>query len=65
MIAHRTFSSRHLINIVGDKAIKELEKMRLEAEHFIEKEIGAEAVLTITETSDEYASTVTVWYRKG
>jgi hypothetical protein len=65
MVRHRTFSKRHLVNFVGDKAIKELEIMRNKAEAFIEKELGEAAVITVTETSDAYASTVTIWYRKG
>lgn len=63
MIKHKTFSKRHLINIVGERAIQHLEEMRQEVERFVEEEIGEENVLCFSETSDAYASTVTVWYR--
>jgi hypothetical protein len=63
MINHKTFSKRQLINLVGERAIMHLEEMRLEVERFIEEEIGEENVLSFSETSDAYASTVTVWYR--
>jgi len=62
MIEHRTFSTRHLLNAIGDRAFKRLEEMCLEAEYFFEKQVGNAAVITITETSDQYASTVTGWY---
>lgn len=54
---------RHLLNFAGSAALRNLEEMRLEAERFIEKQIGQDAVVNVTETSDAYASTVTVWYR--
>ena len=38
--------------------------MRLEAGYFIEKHVDDSAVITITETSDQYTLTVAVWYRE-
>jgi hypothetical protein len=63
MVRHKTFNSRHLVNLVGATALKNLEEMRRLAEQFIKEHIDEDAVITITETSDAYASTVTVWYR--
>lgn len=63
MIRHKTFSTRHLFNPVGAAAIKHLEEMRQQAERFIADNLDEEAVITVTETSDAYASTVAVWYR--
>lgn len=63
MITHRSFTRRHFLNFIGGAAVRNLEEMRLEAERFVEKHVGKEALINITETSDAYASTVTVWYR--
>ena len=53
MIVHKTFSTRHFINMVGGAAIKHLEEMRQEAERFIETKIGEDSVIAISETSDD------------
>lgn len=63
MITHRSFTRRHFLNFIGGSAIRGLEELRLEAERFIEKQVDKDAIINITETSDAYASTVTVWYR--
>lgn len=63
MIAHKSFSARHMVNFIGKASIRNLDEMRREVELFIENSVGEESVINITETSDAYASTVTVWYR--
>lgn len=63
MIAHKTFSVAHFWNFAGISALGKLEDLREKAEQFIAARIEAEDVISITETRDTYASTVTVWYR--
>jgi len=42
----------------------ERERLRQQAEEFIASMIDEEDVINITESGDEYCSSVTVWYRK-
>ena len=64
MIVHETFSVTHLLNFAGRTALDKREKLRREAEEFIANGINEENVINITESGDEYVSSVTVWYRK-
>ena len=65
MIVHRTFSVTHLPNFAGRTALEKRVKLRQQAEEFIVKSrLNEEDVINITESGDEYVSSVTVWYRK-
>ena len=63
MIVHKAFSKVHIINS-GPRGLKLREELRELAEAFITREINEEDVINITESGDEYASAVTVWYQK-
>ena len=66
MIVHKTFSDAHLLNFAGRTALDKREKLRQQAEEFIaNSRINEEDVISITESGDEYVSSVTVWYRKS
>jgi hypothetical protein len=62
MIKHRTFQTTHLMNVLGRPGMDKLEELRADAERFA-ADLPAGAVISVTETRDQYASTVTVWYR--
>ena len=65
MIVHKTFSVTHLLNFAGRTALDKREKLRRKAEEFIaSSRIKEEDVVSISESGDEYVSSVTVWYRK-
>ncbi len=65
MVAHKTCSVTHLLNFAGRAALEKREKLRQEAEEFIaSSRINEEDVVSISESGDEYVSSVTVWYRK-
>jgi hypothetical protein len=64
MIARKTFSDTHFLNFAGRTALEKREKLRQEVEEFIANRINEEDVINITESGDEYVSSVTVWYRK-
>lgn len=64
MITHRTFSVTHMVN-TGQRGLEKRKELRCQAEAFIAEELNSEEVLCITESGDEYASSVTVWYRKA
>ena len=65
MIVHKTFSFTHLLNFAGRTALEKREKLRQQAEAFIANSmISEEDVVSIAESGDEYASSVTVWHRK-
>ena len=65
MIVHETFSVTHLLNFAGRTALDKREKLRQEAEEFVaDSRINEEDVINITESGDEYVSSVTIWYRK-
>lgn len=63
MIKHKTFASNYKKNYMEAASLSELEALRRQAEHFIAMNLRDEDVITIAETNEEYASTVTVWYR--
>ena len=63
MITHKTFSVTHFWNFVGISALGKLEDLREKAEQFIAARIEPQDVVSIAETRDAYASSVTVWYR--
>jgi hypothetical protein len=65
MILHKTFEVRHLLNFAGLTALQKLEQLREMAEQFISRELREEEVISIAETRDVYASSVTVWYRRS
>jgi hypothetical protein len=65
MIVRKTFSDTHFLNFAGRTALEKREKLRREVEEFIaNSRINEEDVINITESGDEYVSSVTVWYRK-
>jgi len=63
MIVHRTFSDTHLVNS-GARGLAKRETLRREAIAFIAEQLEDQDVVSITEAGDEYASSVTVWYRE-
>ena len=63
MIIRRTFSVTHMWN-AGPRGIRKREDLRPQAEDFIAREIKDEDIVCISECGDEYASSITVWYRK-
>jgi hypothetical protein len=63
MIRHRTFSVTHLVNS-GARGLEKREKLRQQAEAFVAEELNGAHIVCITESGDEYASSVTVWYRQ-
>jgi len=63
VIAHKTFSATHFWNFVGISGLRKLEGLREQAEQFIAARIEAQDVISIAETRDAYASSLTVWYR--
>ena len=65
MIKYKTFASKYQKNYMESASLNELETLRQQAEHFIAKTLSDEAVISIAETNEEYASTVTVWYRSA
>lgn len=65
MIKYKTFSSKYQKNYMEEASLNELESLRRGAERFIAKNLSDEAVISIAETNEEYASTVTVWYRSA
>lgn len=65
MIVRKTFSVTHFLNFAGRTALDKREKLRQQAEEFIaSSRLREEDVVSITESGDEYVSSVTVWYRK-
>jgi hypothetical protein len=65
MIVRKTFSDTHFLNFAGRTALEKREKLRREVKEFIaNSRINEEDVVSITESGDEYVSSVTVWYRK-
>jgi hypothetical protein len=64
MIVHKTFADTHFWNFAGRTSLGKREKLRQEAEEFIANRINEEDIISITESGDEYASSVTIWYRK-
>jgi hypothetical protein len=63
MIVYRTFSDTHLVNS-GGRGLAKRERLRREAMTFIAEQLEDGDVVCITEAGDEYASSVTVWYRE-
>ena len=63
MIQQKTFQTMHLMNVLGKTGLNKLAELRIEAERFMAHELPAGAVVSVTETRDLYASTVTVWYQ--
>lgn len=63
MITHRTFSVTHMVN-TGPRGLEKRKELRRQAEAFIAEDLSSEEVLCITESGDEYASSITVWYRE-
>jgi hypothetical protein len=63
MIKYKTFASKYKKNYMEDASLNELESLRRQAERFIAQNLSDDDVISITETNEEYASTVTVWYR--
>ena len=61
MIVRKTFSDTHLLNFAGRKALGKRERLRQKAEEFVaNSRINEEDVVSLTESGDEYVSSVTV-----
>ena len=65
MIKHKTFASNYQKNYMEAASLDELESLRQQAERFIAQTLSDDAVISIAETNEDYASTVTVWYRSA
>lgn len=63
MITYKTFASKYDRNFMESATLNELESLRQQAERFIAETLSEEQVISIAETNEMYASTVTVWYR--
>lgn len=63
MIKYKTFASKYQKNYMEGASLNELESLRHQAERFIAQALSDEVIISIAETNEEYASTVTVWYR--
>jgi hypothetical protein len=63
MITHKTFGDTHMVN-TGQRGLDKREQLRRLAEKFIAETLNAKDLICITESGDEYASSVTVWYRE-
>jgi hypothetical protein len=63
MIVHKTFADTHLVN-TGTRGLIKRDELRQQAMAFIANQLSDEDVISIAEVADEYASSVTVWYRK-
>jgi hypothetical protein len=63
MIKHKTFQTTHLLNVLGTLGLNKLEELRAQAERYIVENLQAGKVVSITETRDLYASSVTIWYQ--
>ena len=62
MIVHQTLIDTHVWN-VGLRRERKRERLRERAEAFIANRVNEEDVINITESGDEYASSVTVWFK--
>jgi len=62
-VLHKTFSRTHATNVTGKGGLAASDELRKEAEQFINGELGDADVVAITESRDQLASSVTVWYR--
>jgi hypothetical protein len=65
MIKYKTFASMYKKNYMENASLNELESLRRQAERFIAQNLSDDDIISITETNEEYASTVTVWYRSA
>jgi hypothetical protein len=62
-VQHKTFSRTHATNATGKSGLAISEELRQEAERFIAEQPGDLDMVAITESRDQLASSVTVWYR--
>ena len=62
-VQHKTFSRTHATNATGKSGLAICEELRQEAESFMAEQAGEFDVVAITESRDQLASSVTVWYR--
>jgi hypothetical protein len=63
MIVYRTFRDTHLFNH-GPRGLAKREELRQAALNFIAEQLDEQDIICIAEAGDEYASSVTVWYRE-
>jgi hypothetical protein len=63
MIVYKTWADTHMVN-TGTRGLAKRDKLRQQAVAFM-AQLDHEDVICITEVADEYASSVTVWYRKA
>lgn len=64
MVVSRTFSDSHYVSFPGSR-LKVRQRLRDEAMNFIEAHLSEGQLVSVSETADEYVSSVTVWYRAG
>jgi hypothetical protein len=62
-VQHKTFSRTHATNATGKSGLAVSEDLRQEAERFIEEQADGFDMVAVTESRDQLASSVTVWYR--
>jgi len=60
---HKTFSRTHATNATGKSGLAISEDLRQEAERFIAEQPDDFDTVAITESRDQLASSVTVWFR--
>lgn len=63
MITHKTFWKGHIFWLTTASIVDKQERLRREAAAFIADRLKAEDVVSVSETSSLYLSTVTVWYQ--
>jgi hypothetical protein len=65
MLTHKTFTAQ-TIGLTGKDSLAKREQVRAKAEEFMNNEIDAEKVVSITESAMSIGGqvAVTVWYRK-
>ena len=62
-VQHKTFSRTHATNATGKSGLAVSEELRQEAERFMAEQPSEFDIVAITESRDQLASSVTVWYR--
>ena len=65
MVKYKTFGSKYKKNYMEGASLNELDTLRRQAERFIAQNLSDDDIISITETNEEYASTVTIWYRSA
>jgi hypothetical protein len=64
VITARTFSDSHYVSFPAGR-LKVRQRLREEAMRFVTDHLRDDQVVSLTEATDEYVSSVTVWYWSG